>query len=707
MEQNDSQRIKIALLGNPNSGKTSLFNHLTGLHQKVGNFPGVTTEKKTGICKLSEKRTATIIDLPGTYSIYPNTLDEEIVTEILLSNSKDYPDVLVIVIDASNIKRNLFLLSQVYDLNFPILIALNMIDEANEKGIFIETEKLESYLQVPVICINARLGKGIEEMKKKLIDLPPRKEQCFWDTKNVLGGTLDVFKTKYPNTFQSAYHVFQLIHHPHILKKYNTEIQESLKKIVQEYTINTEELRKKEILERYENIEKLLTRVLKKQEARLSSRYSKSIWLDKILTHRVWGYLIFFVVLFFIFQSLFAWSEPLMNLIDSGFSYINVYLEKHLPSGQITHLLTEGIIPGITGIVIFIPQIMFLFGFIALLEETGYMARVVFLMDKIMKKFGMSGKSVVPLVSGVACAIPAIMSTRNIESTKERIITIIVTPLMSCSARLPVYTVLIGLAVPHETLFGFFNLRGSVLMGMYLLGFLLALFSALLMKIVLKTREKGIFIMEFPNYRIPFFKNVFYTIFEKVKTFILEAGKIILAISIILWILASYSPDDFEKIEKDIREKNKHIPAEVLQTKIAAYKLEHSYAGYLGKTIEPIIRPLGYDWKIGIALITSFAAREVFVGTISTIYHVGNVENEYITIQKRLSNEINPVTGKKVFTRATCFSLLVFYAFAMQCMSTLAIVYKETNGWKWPLIQLIYMSLLAYISAFITFNIFS
>ena len=702
------QRVKIALVGNPNSGKTSLFNHLTGLHQKVGNFPGITTEKKTGICTLSDKHTAIIIDLPGTYSMYPNTIDEEIVTEILLSpHSQDYPDKLVVVIDASNIKRNFFLLSQMYDLNFPIIVALNMLDEADEKGILVETAKLESYLQVPVVCINARLGKGLEEMKKKLIALPPKKEQYFWETRTLWEGALERIKSEYPNTFLSHYHILQLIHHPSLLQKQSNEIQTSLQQVIKKYTINTEELRETETLERYKKIEQLLNRVVKKEESKSSIRSSKSFWLDKILTHTVWGYLIFFIVLFLIFQSLFAWSEPLMNLIDNGFSYVNGYLEKTLPNSDITRLFTEGIIPGITGIVIFIPQIMFLFGFIVLLEETGYMARVVFLMDKIMKQFGMSGRSIVPLISGVACAIPAIMSTRNIESTKERIITIIVTPLMSCSARLPVYTVLIGLAVPHQTLFGFFNMRGIVLMGMYLLGFVFALLSGLLMKIVLKTREKGVFIMEFPHYRIPFFKNVLYTIFEKVKTFILEAGKIILAVSIILWILASYSPDDLGKIKTEIREKNPHLSEEVLQTKIAAYTLEHSYAGYLGKTIEPLIKPIGYDWKIGIALITSFAAREVFVGTISTIYHVGNVEQEYSTIQKRLANEVNHVSGEKVFTRATCFSLLVFYAFAMQCMSTLAIVYKETNGWKWPLIQLLYMTLLAYISAFITFQIFS
>jgi len=410
--------------------------------------------------------------------------------------------------------------------------------------------------------------------------------------------------------------------------------------------------------------------------------------------------------LFLIFQSIFAWAQIPMDFIDSTFASLSNRLDEYFPDGPFFDLITQGIIPGIGGIVIFIPQIAILFACISILEESGYMARVVFLMDKLMRKFGLNGKSVVPLISGLACAIPAIMATRTIENWKDRLITIFVTPFMSCSARLPVFTILVALIIPDVKLFGFFNYQGLVLMGLYLLGFFAALISAFVLKLIIKTKERSYLIMEMPTYRWPKWSNVGYTIVEKTKSFVFEAGKVILAISIVLWVLASYGPGDaMNNAEDAVRHEmgQTKLPANEFEAQVASYKLEHSYAGIIGKALEPAIEPLGYDWKIGIALVTSFAAREVFVSTIATIYSLGGTEDEQ-TIKGRLRSEINPNTGGPRYTPAVGLSLLVFYTFAMQCMSTLAVVKRETKGWKWPLIQLAYMTALAYVSAFIIYQ---
>jgi ferrous iron transport protein B len=425
----------------------------------------------------------------------------------------------------------------------------------------------------------------------------------------------------------------------------------------------------------------------------------------------VWGYLIFFMILFLIFQAIFTWANIPMDLIDLSFAKLSSLLSDVLPHGPLTSLLTEGIIPGIGGIVIFIPQIAILFAFISILEETGYMARVVFVMDKVMRKIGLYGKSVVPLMSGVACAIPAVMATRTIDNWKERTITIFVTPLMSCSARLPVFTILIALIVPEQYVLGGFNLQGLVLMGLYLLGFAAALITAIAMKLLIRAKEKSYLIMELPTYRWPKWSNVGYTILEKTKAFVFEAGKVILAISVVLWVLASYGPgDEVENAYANVlaETSNQQLSEQSIDDRVAAYKLEHSYAGVIGKAIEPVIKPLGYDWKIGIALITSFAAREVFVATMATIYSIGSVDDgDEATIKSRMRNEVNPETGGPRFTPAVGFSLLIFYTFAMQCMSTLAVVYRETKGFKWPLIQLTYMTVLAYVSALLAYQLFS
>jgi len=701
-------RPKIALLGNPNSGKSSLFNHLTGLNQRIGNFPGVTVEKKLGITSLPDGVTAEIIDLPGIYSIYPRSLDEKIVAEVLLDHqSPASPDKIVVIIDGTNLKRGFLLLTQVIDLGLPTILALNMMDLTAKAGISYDFITLAKRLGVPVVPINARKGVGLDALKKLLaepVGQPANQIFQVWKESEA-----PVKKLRDQLGVDNDYEAYQFLEQPQSLKFLGEDKQLVVDGIRNEYDFKPGKFQGAETIQRYSYIQDLLNTITLK--ASDNSWKKGSARLDHILVHKVWGYLIFFGILFLIFQSIFAWAEMPMDFIDSVFASTSSYLGEALPRGVLTNLLAEGIIPGIGGIMIFIPQIAILFAFISILEESGYMARVVFLMDKIMRRFGLNGKSVVPLMSGVACAIPAIMATRTIDNWKERTITIFVTPLMSCSARLPVYTILIALIVPNQKALGFFNLQGLALMGMYLLGFFAAIFSAWLMKILIRVKERSYLIMELPTYRIPKWSNVGYTILEKTKAFVIEAGKVIMAISVILWVLASYGPGDtIRNAHESVisASQNETLSDQELANRVAAFKLEHSYAGVIGKTIEPLIRPLGYDWKIGIALITSFAAREVFVGTMATIYSIGSVEeDDSAPIKERMRAEINPETGGARFTPAVGFSLLVFYAFAMQCMSTIAIVHRETKGWKWPIIQLVYMTLLAYISAFAVFHMLS
>ena len=702
------KKLKIALAGNPNSGKSSLFNHLTGLNQKIGNFPGVTVEKRAGYCQLTPDVKAEIIDLPGAYSIYPRSLDEQIVSEVLLDHrSASTPDKVVVIVDSTNAKRGFLLLSQIVDLGLPAILALNMTDLAAKAGISYDFIALSKKLGVPVVPINARNGTGLDELKNQMsraLDPAPSKinavskevEKPVKELRDRLG-------------IDNDYEAYLFLEQPNSLTFLDKQSRETVEQIRRKYEFFPGKYQGAETIQRYSYIQDMLNEVTLTQSAIGWKKNSSR--LDKILLHKVWGYVIFFGILFLIFQSIFAWATVPMDLIDGLFANLSGYLMTVLPEGPLTSLLAEGVVPGIGGIMIFIPQIAILFAFISVLEESGYMARVVFMMDKVMRKFGLNGKSVVPLMSGVACAIPAIMATRTIDNWKERTITILVTPLMSCSARLPVFAILIALIVPNQKTLGFFNLQGLALMGLYLLGFLAAIGSAWVMKQIIRVKERSFLIMEMPTYRIPKWSNVGYTIIEKTKAFVFEAGKIILAISIILWVLASYGPGDvLENAEATVLEqsKNLRLTEEGLADRVAAYKLEHSYAGIIGKGIEPIIKPLGYDWKIGIALITSFAAREVFVGTMATIYSIGSVsESDTATIQEKLRSEINPETGGPRFTPAVGFSLLVFYTFAMQCMSTIAVVYRETKGWKWPLIQVAYMTALAYFSALLVYQLFS
>ncbi len=695
-----AKQINVALIGNPNTGKTSVFNILTGLNQKVGNYPGITVEKKEGVCKLDRSLKAHIIDLPGTYSLNASSADENVVIELLLNkNDKDYPDVIVVVADVENLKRNLLLFTQIKDLKIPTILAINMADRMKRKAISLDIEKLEKLLNTKIALISSRKETGIDKLKELIINyknLP--KKPCLYAAK-IAPDYFERLQKTFPN--QDLYKLWLVITHDVNFGSI-TRNEPQVKSFKTESHSNLKRLQQKETIVRYQFINTILKQTYKVDKEKATDLRSR---LDKILTHKIWGYVIFVAILFVIFQAIFDWSSYPMDFIDQSFTTLSEWLKNVLPAGKFTNLISEGVIPGLGGIIIFIPQIAFLFFFISLLEESGYMSRVVFLMDRIMRRFGLSGKSVVPLISGTACAIPAIMATRNIENWKERLITILVTPFTTCSARLPVYLIIIALVIPEEKVLGFISLQGLTLLGLYFLGFATAIVAAFTLDKYLRVKGKSFFVVEMPNYKLPLAKNVGLTVLEKTKAFVFGAGKIILSISIILWVLASYGPGDFSKAEEIITSSSKSssLTQEQLQSKIAAYKLEHSYIGILGKTIEPVVKPLGYDWKIGIALISSFAAREVFVGTLATIYSVGNNDEE--TIKTRMKQEVNPKTGLPVFTLATGVSLLLFYAFAMQCMSTLAIVKRETNSWRWPLWQLISMTALAYLIALLVYQL--
>lgn len=700
--------IRIALVGNPNTGKSTLFNLLTGLNQKVGNFPGITVDKKVGYCTLNSGKTAEIVDLPGTYSLYPKSKDESIVFQVLADkNNPSHPDVVVLIADATNLRRNLLLYSQVADLGLPMLLVLNMTDLAKKEGININVDKLAKRLSVQVVAISARESNGIEKLRAALghVTLISTQVKSI-DVSIFANDAIAAIKAKL-NT-NNDYYALQVLHQHENLTFFTEKEQEEIETIEKAHHFDSNALQAAETVARYRHLSTVLSDVVVDLGAEKKFKVTDKI--DSILTHKVWGFATFLAILFFVFNAIFSWSSYPMALIETSFSALTDFGHAHLPNGLLTNLLLDGVLAGLGGVVIFIPQIAILFALISILEDTGYMARVTFMMDKIMRKFGLSGKSVVPMIGGIACAVPSIMSARNIESWRDRIITIMVTPLVSCSARLPVYTLLISLVVPQKSILGIFSLQGLTLMAMYLISIFAAVLVAWVMKFIIQAKEKSYFIMELPVYRKPRWKNVMYTMYEKSKTFVLEAGKVIIAISIVLWVLATYGPGDrFAKIDEKYAtiEKTSTDSVQIasLERDKSAEKLENSYAGVLGKTIEPVIKPLGFDWKIGIALITSFAAREAFVGTMSTIYSVDSGEESSTTIRNKMSAAKNPETGLPVFTFATSLSLMLFYAFAMQCMSTVAVVYRETKSWKWPIIQLVYMTTLAYVASLVAYQL--
>jgi ferrous iron transport protein B len=695
-----SKQINVALIGNPNTGKTSVFNALTGLNQKVGNYPGITVDKKQGICKLSRGVKAHILDLPGTYSLNASSLDENVVIELLLNkNDKDYPDVAIIVSDVENLKRNLLLFTQIKDLKIPTILVINMSDLMTRKGISLDIELLEAKFHTKIALVSTRKNNGIQELKQLIESYKTISTESCLDTTTIDTAYFESLQKAFPN--QDVYKLWLVITQDANFGKI-TRQELDISKFKTKSNQELKRLQQKEAIKRYQFINSVLKEGQSIDRSKATGLRSK---LDRLLIHKVWGYVIFFWILLTIFQAIYDWATVPMDLIDTTFASLAEWVKNTFPGGgMVTDLVAEGIVSGIGGIVIFIPQIAFLFLFISILEESGYMSRVVFLMDRIMRRFGLSGKSLVPLISGTACAIPAVMATRNIENWKERLITILVVPFTTCSARLPVYLIIIALVIPEGSFIGL-SYQALTLMALYLIGFGMAIFSAYILNKVLKTRHKTFFVVEMPNYKLPLLKNVIITVIEKTKTFVFEAGKIILAISIILWVLASYGPGDKFNNAESYVETTATQTSNERNDQIAAFKLEHSYIGIVGKTIEPLIKPLGYDWKVGIGLVASFAAREVFVGTLATIYSVGSAnEGENIdTIKTKMQNETY-ADGTKVFTLASGISLLLFYAFAMQCMSTLAIVKRETKSWKWPILQLIGMTAIAYICALIAFQ---
>lgn len=678
---------KIALVGNPNCGKTTLFNRLTGLNQRVGNYPGITVDKRSGKLKLGENHDVELIDLPGAYSLSSNSMDEQIVQDVLLNNAAEsHPDLILSVVDVSNLHRNLFLASQVHDLGIPMVLVLNMIDLL--EGEVIRTEELEKAFNCPVISISAKDGKGMDSLKKLLLHSTQPEDNPHINLDDKWITDPEVIRELLPNT--SVYQRFKITNH--IDKLSWVEHQQKISDLAHQSGNSTYKAELNEINARYRFIDQLVKKVkLTKTDLRSKQITEK---IDAITTHPIKGLAVFLLTFFIIFQAVFTFAAYPMDLIDSGFVWLGESVATLLPEGMLADFLVDGLLAGIGGVLVFLPQIMILFGLFTILEDSGYLARVSFMTDGLLRKFGMNGKSVIPLVGGFACAVPSIMAARTIENRKERLITIFITPLMSCSARLPVYVFLVSFIAPDDYLLGFISAQGLVMMGMYLLGIVVSLLVALLINYFMKHKSGSSFILELPRYRFPNSKNILSSMINKGKTFVTEAGKIILIASLVLWTLGYFGPQkEMDRIEQKYEQMalESNLSEDELSYLESSEKLEYSYLGYIGKGIEPVIRPLGFDWKIGIALVASFAAREVFVGTMATIYSV--------------EDDPESEGGLKAikFSYATAFSLLIFYVFALQCLSTVAIVKQETGGWKWPSIQLVSFTALAYFASWLTY----
>lgn len=696
----------IALLGNPNSGKSSLFNLLTGLRQKVGNFPGVTVEKKSGTFSLPNKTSCTVLDLPGTYSLYPRRGDEWVAYKQLMAPEKgEKVDLAVVVADASNLRRNLLFVSQVIDLKIPVVVALTMDDIARKRGVRVDVASLAREMQVPIVAVNARTGKGIDQLKSTIVPLLNKEVSGsdFYPITSLAEKAIASMLAIFPSMSNYAA-VHHLINHEQF--DLGPGINEQIESIEQKHHFNHTKVQAEDIQERYKKIRQVMLRSVEEDSIEKKKLFSEKI--DGVLLHRTWGYFIMGVVLFLLFQSVFWVAEYPMNAIETAVGLFGGWLGPLLPAGWIADLVVNGVVAGLGGILVFVPQIMILFGLITLLEDTGYMARISFLSDRIMRRVGLNGKSVMPMIGGFACAVPAIMSARNIENKKERLLTIMATPLMSCSARLPVFTILAALVVPDKKILGVLSLQGLVLMGLYVLGIVIAMLVSYILQLFIRIKEKSFFILELPVYRQPRWKNILITMVEKAKVFVFDAGKVIMVISLLLWGLSSFGPPTKRtEIEAQYNVLISANPdkTDLYNSEKSAALLEHSFAGIMGRSIEPVIEPLGYDWKIGIALITSFAAREVFVGTMATLYSVGEEADENSETLRKKMQQAKRTDGSPVYTIATGYSLLIFYLLAMQCMSTLAVVKRETGTWKWAILQLVYMTGLAYVLSFITYQL--
>lgn len=698
--------IKVALIGNPNVGKTSIFNLLTGMNQHVGNYPGVTVDKKVGFCKLSQIINARIYDLPGTYSTNPNSMDEKVAVSCLLDRDDiDFPDVVVVVADVENLKQNLYLFTQIKDFGIPTILAINMADRMKPRGITIDIPALEAALHTRIALVSTRQKTGIEELKELIINYKKLSLESLVDIARIDPLFFSSLKEKFPN--EELGKLWMVI-------SQNFEVVGALRKVeIQKENIKTEaeikRMQQRETILRYQVINNALKDTYK------VTAVGTRAFLDKILLHKVWGYVIFMAILLLIFQVIFYVSEYPKGWIESALGWVGEWLSGILPEGSLTSLLVDGVIPGLTAVVSFVPQIALLFFFISLLEESGYMSRVVFLMDRIMRPFGLNGKGTIPLISGAACAIPAVMATRTIESWRERLIAILVTPFITCSARLPIYLIIIKLVIPQGNYF-FFDNQAVALFALYMLGVFMAIFSAWLLNkfLVLKHTIKTHFIIEMPTYKVPLARNVLLTVYEKSKAFVVNAGKIIFFMTVLIWFLQTHGlSEKYRNAETHTQQMAAQYGWDEEQKEhyLLSYRTENSLLGNMGKFVEPVFRPLGYDWKISIAVLGSFAARETFVSTLATIYSLGEVdveegEAEQRTVITRLQEEMRP-DGTPMFNLATGVSILLFFASAMQCISTFAIVRKETNSWKWAIIQWLFMTGFAYLSAFAAYQILS
>ncbi len=696
----------IVLTGNPNSGKTTLFNLITGGRNKAANFPGVTIERISGKTELPRCGTVKVVDLPGSYSLFPNSSDERITTSVLINpNHEDHPDLVVYVADINHLDKQLLGLSQILDLGIPTILVLSLLDEFEDRGNQIDLNRLIAELHVDVIAISSRKRKNISDLKNLICQNLIRKQRPPRMIKELHRDALKMLTDLGQLEPEPNLYLRWLWAHHHKWLDFETGYtKDAWESKLEKFDFEPLKEQVEETFARLNNLETLVGGVVTKNKAAISL----SDKVDNVVTHWLWGPLLFFTIMLFVFQAIFAWATYPMDVIEEVFGVAGAWVKNNFSPSWITDLISEGIIPGLGGVMVFVPQIAILFFLIALLEEIGYMSRAVFLFDRFLGRFGMNGRSIVALISGGACAIPAVMSTRTIVNWKEKLITILVTPFISCSARIPVYTVLIAFVVPYERMWGIFNSQGIAFAGLYLLGILGALGSGWIFKKILKSRMQSFLAMELPPYRMPDWHNVWRNIRTKVGAFIREAGKIILLISVVLWFLASYGPaGDMSQAAEEANALAIEMGLDARETDdlVAAQMLEVSYAGILGRYIEPIIKPLGYDWKIGIALITSFAAREVFVGSMATIYSIGSQEDEF-KIRAHLAKQKDPVTGELIFNYSTALSLLLFFVFAMQCMSTLAVVKKETHSWKWPLVQFTFMTSLAYLVAWLGYHYF-
>lgn len=699
-----TKSARVLLVGNPNSGKTTLFNALTGLRQKVANYPGVTVEKKIGLLEGPDHIHVELHDLPGLYSLAANSLDEQIAVNEITARQTP-PDLIIVVADATNLERNLYLCAQILDLGLPALLVLNMMDEAERSEIHIDLAGLERKLGVRVLAASAKKGSGIEEIRRALfaaLRSQANLKTGFWQIpKHIAQICKPVTGWFQANATMGARRAFaealRTISDEAVLKSwakhpYASELQVLVKASRDELVKQHIPWRQTEAAARYAWVDQLIAENVRRGHAHPLTRSEK---IDRVLTHRVFGPVILLAVLLVIFQAIFAWAELPMTAIEEFFTRMQEAVAAAMPEGALEDLIVNGAITGVGAVVVFLPQILLLVFFLALLEESGYLARAAFMLDRVMAKIGLQGHSVIPLLSSFACAIPGIMAARTIKNPQDRLITILVAPLMSCSARLPVYTLMIGAFIPNIAVLGFISLQGLTLLSMYLLGIVMAIIAAYVLKRFIIKGKSQAFLMELPAYRRPSLRSILWQMYDRAKVFILNAGKVILAISIVLWFLASYP-------RATTRAGEQTSPA--AETVAENSEILNSYAGRLGKFIEPVIEPLGFDWKIGIGLITSFAAREVMVSTLATIYNVQNADESSVDLRETLRSEINPKTGDPVYTPLVALSLMVFFVLACQCMSTVAIVRRETDTWRWPMFMMAYMTVLAYLGSLVVYQ---